>query len=197
MNERVNLWIKPHDELIKIKYHFSGAHFDDKFITFVVASCILVPDPILCKALFWEISCWNHICHYQTVSTPYNLTCWQLTTLHHMEFLSWMAIFHLLVNENDFSAPFERRTLSKSHDDILHASFHWHHKCHYEKLELVIVMVSWSGNADTGRKTISGLNHIMKHQLQIMSLIRLFSICQCCTICHHDTYSKEKIWLLP
>ena len=44
--ERENLWIKPHVGLIKIISHFNGAHFDDKFITFRVASCIMVPDPI-------------------------------------------------------------------------------------------------------------------------------------------------------
>ena len=47
--------------LIKIEPHFSGGHFDDKFITFRVASCIIVPDPIFCMALFCEISFWNHI----------------------------------------------------------------------------------------------------------------------------------------
>ena len=31
--ERENLWIKPHIRLIKIKSHFSGTHFDDKFPT--------------------------------------------------------------------------------------------------------------------------------------------------------------------
>ena len=38
--ERENLWIKSHIRLIKIKSHFSGFHFDDKFPTFGVAAYI-------------------------------------------------------------------------------------------------------------------------------------------------------------
>ena len=75
--ERMNLWIEPHVGLIKIISHFSGAHFDDKFMTFGVASCIMVADPIFCMALFREISCSNHISNYHTVLNPYNLTYWQ------------------------------------------------------------------------------------------------------------------------
>ena len=41
--ERDNLWIKPKFRLVKIKAHFSGTHFDGKFPTFGVASCIMVP----------------------------------------------------------------------------------------------------------------------------------------------------------
>ena len=44
--ERENLWIKPKIRSIKIKSHFSGTHFDDKFPTFGVASYIMVPAPI-------------------------------------------------------------------------------------------------------------------------------------------------------
>ena len=44
--EPENLWIKPHIHLIKIKSHFSVTHFGDKFPTFGVASCIMVPAPI-------------------------------------------------------------------------------------------------------------------------------------------------------
>ena len=65
-----------------------------------------------------------------------------------------MSIFNLLVNENDFSVPFERRRFSKSHES------RWHDKYHYEKLEHVIVMITWSENTTIGRKTIFGLNHI-------------------------------------
>ena len=94
-----------------------------------------------------------------------------------MAVLSWMAIFHLVFNENDFSVPLERHTLMKSHDTKPYASsFHWNHKYHYEKLEHVIVMITWSWNADTGRRNTSGLNHIMQHQLQIMLLIRFFDM---------------------
>ena len=71
-----------------------------------------------------------------------------------------MSISNRLVNENDFSLPVERHRFLKSRDITLHASFHWHNKYHYEKLEHVIVMITWSGNATIGRKTISGLNHI-------------------------------------
>ena len=34
-----------------------GAHFDDKFITFGVASCIMIPDLIFHMALVLGISC--------------------------------------------------------------------------------------------------------------------------------------------
>ena len=56
-----------------------------------VASCIMVPDPIFRMALFCEMSCWNNINDYHTVLSPYNLTCWRLTTLHHTYVLFWMA----------------------------------------------------------------------------------------------------------
>ena len=72
-----------------------------------------------------------------------------------------MSIFNLLVNKNDFSVPDERNIFLKSHDIKRQASFHWHDKCHCEKLENVIVMITWSGNATIRKKTISGLNHIM------------------------------------
>ena len=72
-----------------------------------------------------------------------------------------MSISNRLVNENNFSLPVERhRLFLKSHDITLYAPFHWHNKYHYEKLEHVIVMITWSGNATIGRKTISGHNHI-------------------------------------
>ena len=48
--------MKPHVGLIKIEPHLSGAHFDDKFITFGVASCFMVPDPIFRMALLYDIS---------------------------------------------------------------------------------------------------------------------------------------------
>ena len=63
-----------------------------------------------------------------------------------------MAIFYLVVNWNDFSVPFECHSLLKYHDIILHVSFYWHHKCHYQKLEHVIVMITSRWNADTGGK---------------------------------------------
>ena len=125
-----------------------------------VASCIMVPDPLFRMALFCQFFCWSHISDYQTVLNMCNLKCWQLTSLHYMDALSWRAIFHLVINENDFSVPFERHTLLKSHDVILHASFYWQHKCHYDRLEHVIVMITWRWNADAWKKTISGLNYI-------------------------------------
>ena len=42
--KRENLWIKPYICLIKLKSHFGSTQFDDKFPTFGVASCIMVPD---------------------------------------------------------------------------------------------------------------------------------------------------------
>ena len=108
--EMGNLWIKLCVGFIKRKSRFSRAHLDDKFITFGIASCILVPVPILRNAIFCEITCWNHISNYHTVLNPYNLACWQLTPLHYMDVLSWIPIFHLVFNENDFSVPFERHT---------------------------------------------------------------------------------------
>ena len=98
---------------------------------------------------------------------------WTWTPLHYTDAISWMTIFHLVFNENGFSVPFGT-IRNHSHDIILHVPFDWHHKWHYEKWEHVIVMITWSWSADNGRKTISGLNHIMKHQLQIMLLIRLY-----------------------
>ena len=65
---------------------------DDEFVTFGVTSCIVVPDPIFRMALFWEMSCWNHISDYHTVLNPYNLTCWQLTPLYYTDVFFWMAI---------------------------------------------------------------------------------------------------------
>ena len=59
-----------------------------------------------------------------------------------MDVLLWMSIFDLLVNEDDFSVPVERKRFLKSHDILLHVSFHCHDKCHYEKLEHVIVMIT-------------------------------------------------------
>ena len=106
----------------------------------------------------------------------------KLTPLHHMDVIPWMSIFNLLVNKNYFSVPVERHRFLKSHDITLHASLHWHDKCHCVKLENVIVMITWSGNATIGRNTISGQNHIIKYQLQIMTLVRLFL--------------KENEWLL-
>ena len=44
---RKNLWIKPHIRLIKFKFNFSGAHFDDKFAIYGVASCIMLPTPFV------------------------------------------------------------------------------------------------------------------------------------------------------
>ena len=102
------------------------------FSHFRMAYCILAPDPIFGMALFYDVSCWTHISDYHTVLNPFNFTCWQLTPLHYTEVLSWMSIFHLVVNKNDFSVQFESRTL-KSDYVILHALFHWDHKCHYKK----------------------------------------------------------------
>ena len=70
-----------------------------------------------------------------------------------------MSIFDLLVNKKDFSVAVKRHKFLKPHDVTLHASFHWHDKCHYEKLEHVIMMFTWIEYATIGKKTISGLNN--------------------------------------
>ena len=102
-----------------------------------------------------------------------------------------MSISNLLVNGNDFSVPVESHKFFKSHDFTLHASFHWHDWYHYQKSEHVIVMITWSGNATISRKTISVINHLTYHQLQIMPFIRLVFICQCCMIIHHATHNQN------
>ena len=159
--ERENLWIKPHIRLIKTKSHFSGARFDDKFLIFGVASCIMALAPILIMAWVCEFPCWNRIRDSHTVLKLYNLICWQLTLLHHTDVLSWMPIINLLVNVNDFLVPVEHNRFLKSHDIALHASVHWHDKCHYEKLEQLMIMIIWSGKAAIGRNTVFGQNQIM------------------------------------
>ena len=58
-----------------------------------------------------------------------------------MDALSWMSILNLIIYENDFSEPPKCHRFLKSHDTIHHVQFHWHAKCHYEKLEHVIVMI--------------------------------------------------------
>ena len=143
---------------LKTKSPFSGTHFDDKFPTFGVISCIMVSAPIFAwlgfdKFLVQIIL--GILIRYQN-----NLTCWQLTPLHDMNIHSWMPILDLIVNENDLGVPVERHGFLKSHDNTLHASYHWHDEYHYEKLEHVMVMTGWSGNVTISRKTISELNHI-------------------------------------
>ena len=153
--------------------------------------------------------CWDHISGSHTTLKPYNLTCWQLPLLHYTYVISWMSILNLVVNGNDFSISTGRHRFLKSHVITLHASYHWHVKCHYEKLEHVIVMIAKIGKVDIERKTISGLNHIMEHQLQIMSFIgemwflpeasyglRVLSLpaCVCVSVrqsraCPHDNFS--------
>ena len=50
--ERENLWIKPYIRLIKIESHLSGTHFDNKFPTFGMASCIMVAASIFARIRF-------------------------------------------------------------------------------------------------------------------------------------------------
>ena len=72
-----------------------------------------------------------------------------------------MSIFNFVVNENNFSVLVEHYRFLKLHDIALHVSLHWHPKCHYEKLEHVILMITWSGNINIDKKAISGLTHFM------------------------------------
>ena len=150
-------------------------------MTFWVASCIIVPDPIFAWLCFAKFGA-------ESVLDPYNLTCWQLTPLHYTDVLSWMTIFHLVVNENDFSVPFVRHILLKSHDIILHASFRWHHNCHYEKLEHVIVMITWSWKS---YHVTSAENNVANPLIFYMSMLRDISPW------YSQTHLKEKLWLLP
>ena len=122
---------------------------------------IMVPAPSSRMTRVCETPCWNRIRDSHTVLKPYDLTCWQVTSIRNTDVLSWIPIFNHLVDEKYFSVPAERHRFFKSHDITLHASFHWHDKCHYEKLEHVIVMITWSENVTIGGKTISGLNYIM------------------------------------
>ena len=147
-----------------------------------------------------KIPCWNHIIGSHTVLKPYRWTYWLLTPLHDTDVLPCMSIFNLLVNENDFSVPVERHISLTSRDITLHTSFHRHDKYPYWKLEHVVVMIALSGNATIGRKTISGLNHITSHQLQIMPLIRLIldmSMLHDTSSCYTQSKLKENIWILP
>ena len=165
-----------------------------------MASCIVVPDPIFRMALFCKISSWNHISHYQTVLNPCNLKCWTLTSLHYTDVLSWMAISNLKKNENAFSVPFERHTLLKSLDIILHASFRWHHQCHCDKLAHVIVMITWIWNADTGKK-----DHFWTKLYRVTSiannvanpLIFYMSIVHDMLPWYSQAHLIENIWFLP
>ena len=102
----------------------------------------MVTAPIFRMARVREITCWNHD---RDDHTLYGLT-------------SLTAIFNRAVNENDFSVAVKRHRFLQSHDIKLRTSFHCHHKCNYEKLERVIVIITWGGDANMGRKTISGLN---------------------------------------
>ena len=54
---------------------------------------------------------------------------------------------------------------------------------------------SWSvqvGIPVMAEKKTSALNHTMWHQLQIMLLIRLLSVCHCCMLRYHNIYNQ--IW---
>ena len=65
-----------------------------------------------------------------------------------------MSISNRLVNENDFPLPVECHRFLKSHDITLYASFPWHNEYQFEKLEYVIAMITWIGNATIDRKTV-------------------------------------------
>ena len=81
---------------------------------------------------------------------------WHADNQHH--YTIWTSFvnghFPSCIQWKWFSVPLERHALLKSHDIIVHASFHWHHKCHYEKLDYVIVMMTWSWTQTLGEKKI-------------------------------------------
>ena len=120
--EREDLWIKPHIHLIKIKSHFSGTHFDDKFPTFGMASCITVPAQIFAwpgfakflseiisgilirclNLILWHAANWQHY----TMRTPF-------LDVHFQPSSQW-----------NFSEPVERHRFLKSYYITLHVWFH-------------------------------------------------------------------------
>ena len=135
-------------------------------------------------------SCWNHI---MIIIRWLKHMVSHADSFHH--YIIWASFLqcplsHLGVNEDDFSVPVECHRFFKSHDITFHVSFHWHIKCHKEKLEFVVVMI-----------TCSRIAGIARHQLQIKSLIPLVFTCQYYPLmCHHGTHnqiSKKNIWLLP
>ena len=79
----------------------------------------------------WPPALWYSIQFFAWLCLAKFLAKIMLTIIIRCLIISWMAIFHLVVNEHEFSVPFECHTLLKSHDIILHGLFHWHHKCHY------------------------------------------------------------------
>ena len=151
--ERENLWIKLHIRLIKTKYHFSGAHFDDHFITGGFLHNVTRSDFSHGSGLRNFLL---NITDYNTVLRPCNLACWQVTVLDYTGILSWMSLFSLVVKENYFSVA--SRVPMILEISWYYTSFHWHHQCHYEKLEHVILVITWGGNSYIGSNTVSGLN---------------------------------------
>ena len=96
-----------------------------------------------------------------------------------------------------FSVPVKRLRFFQSHDITLHASFQWYIKCPSEKFDYMVVMITWSRNADIAKKTTSKLKHTMWHQLQTMSLtlILLLLTGHYCLICHYVTCDTcNQIW---
>ena len=69
-----------------------------------------------------------------------------------------MSTFNLLVNENNFR--YQSNATDSWNRVILHFMRHNTDMIN-TILKSWIMMITWSGNATTGRKTIYGSNHIM------------------------------------
>ena len=59
------------------------------------------------------------------------------------------------------SVSVERHRFLKSYAITRHVSFHWHIKCHYQKLWHMVVIITCRRGVGIGRMVISGLNHTL------------------------------------
>ena len=150
---RENLWIKLHIRLIKIKSHL------------VVPILIInfAPATIFHMSRVCKIPCWNHISDSHTMLKPYNQTCWQLTLLHPTDVHSFFNVYPQPSSNFIFFFRISRTPqILKISRYYTSCVISWEVKLyHYEKLEHVILMITWNRNADIGRRAISGLNHII------------------------------------
>ena len=112
-------------------------------------TCALLPSPIFCMAGVCEVLCWNHIRDYYTVLNPYNLIYSQLTPLYCPAPASAPALYCTVL----YCTKLYGRPSLNVHFNLVVNENKWD----YEKVVPVIMMSSWSGNADIGRKTMGVL----------------------------------------
>ena len=111
--------------------------------------------------------------------------------------------FQLFSQWKRFSVPVERHRFMKSHDITLHASFHWHDKCHYETLEHVIVMIDHlKGERHHWQKDYfwTKSNHVCPVANNVVNPLAFdMSLLHdtCKSSWYSQSYLKEKILLLP